>query len=79
MKLSSLTFDQDSKREVLELFDKSVDGEGFIVEISNPQQRVLTPKGEEILLDEWAGVIKGSEAFVKKDTFSLIELAKKME
>lgn len=79
MKISPLTFNKDVKEDILELFGKTIDNEGFIVERENINQRVLTPKGEEIRLEEWAGLIQGSEAFVKSDTFSLMEIAKKVE
>jgi len=79
MKLSRVTFTEESKSDVLELFGKTLDDEGYIVEIDNLNQRVLTPKGEEIHISEWAGVMKGSEAFVKSDIFSLMEIAKKIE
>ena len=78
MKLSNLNFDKEAKIDILDLYDKTIDEEGFIVEKENVRQRVLTPKGEEIHIDEWAGIIKGSEEFIKSDTFSLIELAKKL-
>jgi len=55
-----------------------LDDEGFLVEKENLNQRVLTPKGEEIHFKEWGGIMKGSEAFVKSDTFSLLEIAKKL-
>jgi len=79
MKLSQITFDEESKSDILELFGKTLDEEDYIVEIENVNQRVLTTKGEEIHISEWAGVMKGSEAFVKSDAFSLIEIAKKIE
>ncbi|MBU2616182.1 MAG: hypothetical protein KKC19_03705 [Nanoarchaeota archaeon] len=79
MKLSGITFKEESKIDLLELFEKTLDDDGYIVEIDNVNQRVLTPKGEEIHISEWAGVIKGSETFVKSDAFSLMEIAKKIE
>lgn len=79
MKLSSLRFDDDTKKDILDLYGKTTDEEGFIVEKENVRQKVLTPKGEEIHIDDWAGIVKGSEAFVKSDAFSLLELAKKLE
>ncbi len=79
MKLGNVTFSEEAREDILDLFGKCSDEEGFIVEKENPLQKVLTPKGEEIRIEEWAGVIKGSEAFVKNDTLSLIELAKKLE
>lgn len=79
MKLSPLTFSKLAREDILELYGKSIDDEGYIVEKDNPSQRVLTPNGEEIHIKEWGGMRKGSEAFIKNDTFSLIELAKKLE
>lgn len=79
MKLGNLTFDQSATSDVLELFGKTIDKDRYIVEKDNPEQRVLTKKGEQIHIEEWAGVVKGSESFVKSDVFSLIELAKDLE
>lgn len=79
MKISNVSFDKSIKREILKLYGKTIDEEGFIVEEENTKQRVLTPKGEEIHINEWGGIYKGSEAFVKSDTISLIELAKKLD
>ena len=78
METSNIRFDDSAKKDMLKLFGKEVDEEGFIVEADNPEQRVLTPYGEEIQLEDWGGVRKGSETFIKKDVFSLIRLAKEM-
>jgi len=78
MKISEITFTREAQEDILDLYGKSLDEEGFIVEKENQNQRVLTPSGEEIHIDEWAGIRKGSEAFIKNDAFSLIELAKKI-
>ncbi len=79
MRLSDLRFDKEIKKDILDLYGKTTDEEGFIVEKENVRQKVLTPKGEEIHIDDWAGIVKGSEAFVKSDAFSLLELAKKLD
>ncbi len=79
MKLSLITFSEEAREDILALYGKIIDEEGFIVEKDDPKQRVLTPKGEEIRVEEWGGIRKGSEAFIKNDAFSLIELAKKLE
>lgn len=70
-----ITFDKLAKKEILSLFNKSVDDEGYIVEKEDETQRVLTPQGEEIKLEDFAGIRKGSEIFVKSDFPSLINLA----
>ena len=72
-------FDEDSKKKLLEIMDKFVDSEGFIVEKDNPTQRVLTKDGEEIKFTEFAGVRKGSEIFIKNDIDSVLELADLIE
>lgn len=74
----TIVFSESAKHEVLSLFDKTVDTEGYIVESDDNNQRVLTKSGEEILFEEWAGVTKGSEVFVKSDAISLLEVAKKL-
>ena len=43
------------------------------------EEELIKVLQEEILFEEWAGVHKGSEAFIKSDIFSLIELAKRLE
>lgn len=79
MKPSRIVFDDSCKEDILDIFGKKIDDEGFIVEKGNSNERVLTKQGEEILADEWAGVEMGSESFVKSDILSLIQLAKKIQ
>ncbi|MFH1365585.1 MAG: hypothetical protein ABIH28_03310 [archaeon] len=74
-----ILFDEQSKETLLEIMKKSVDSEGFIVEKDNPTERVLTKDGEEIKLEEFAGVRKGSEIFIKNDINSILELAETFE
>jgi hypothetical protein len=69
-----ITFEESAKTEILSFFDKNVDEQGFIVE-KDTNQRVVTPDGEEIILEEFAGIKKGSEIFIKSDLPSLINLA----
>ena len=72
-----ITFDESAKIDILSYLDKAIDSEGYIVEKNNPSQRVLTFEGEEILLEEWGGVRKGSEIFFKKNLISLMRLLKR--
>jgi hypothetical protein len=69
-----ITFDAASKQEILSFFGKKIDDEGYIIEADNPTQRVITPDGENITLEEFAGIRKGSEIYIKSDLPSLIEL-----
>lgn len=77
--MSVITFDKSARKFILESFNKTIAEEGFIVEKSNPQQRVLTPAGEEIRELEFAGVKKGSEVFIKSDLLSIIELSDELQ
>lgn len=72
-----LTFSKEARRDVLELLDKSVDEDGFIVESDNPEQRVPTFDGEELCLKEFGGVESGSEVFIKNNLVSLMKIAKR--
>lgn len=69
-----LTFTELATDFVLESFGKKTDKDGYIVEAKNPKQRVLTRSGLPINKQEFAGVIKGSEIFIKDDFVSLVEL-----
>ena len=73
----TITFDEAVKKEILDILNKSVDKDDLIVEKDNPNQRVLTFDGEEITLDEFGGVQRGSEVFIKNDIISLMRLSKK--
>ncbi|MFH1751381.1 MAG: hypothetical protein ABH821_00350 [archaeon] len=74
---AQIVFDKNAKKVVLELLEKTVDEEGLIVEKGNPAQKVLTFDGEEISLQEFGGVQKGSEVFIKDNLVSLIRLSKR--
>jgi len=69
-----ITFDTTAKMEVLSFFDKTVDSDGYLIEAEDPTQKVITPDGEEIPLEKFAGIRKGSEIYLKNDLPSLIEL-----
>ena len=69
-----ITFDAASKQEILSFFGKTIDSDGYLIETDNPAQRVITPDGDDITLEEFAGIRKGSEIYIKSDLPSLIEL-----
>jgi len=73
-----ITFDDGAREFVLNAFNKTLDNRNFVVEEADRKQRVLTPRGEDIPLDEFAGVRRGSTIFVKSDIVSLIEAARVM-
>lgn len=69
-----ITFDFESKRKILSFFGKTINEDGYLIEEDDPDQRVITPDGDDITLDEFAGIRKGSEIYIKSDLPSLIEL-----
>jgi len=73
--MNSITFDKSAKDFILETFNKTTDSEGYIVEKDNPDQRVLASDGEEIRMEEFACIKKGSEKYIKSDLVSLIKLS----
>lgn len=68
--LNTITFEESAKEIILSFFDKTIDSEGFIIE-KNTGQRVITPDGEEIRLEEFAGIGRNG-IFIKSDLPSLI-------
>ena len=73
---SILTFDDSVKEEILDFFDKTINDENFIVEKNNTEQKVLSEDGQEVNINEFGGIKKGSEIFIKKDLISLMRLSK---
>ena len=75
-----VTFDSHNRDFILDTFGKTT-ANGFVVEKSQPgrkampSEKVLTPRGEDIPIQEFAGVRKGSVIFVKSDIVSLVEAA----
>jgi hypothetical protein len=69
-----VSFDAGARDFILDAFGKAV-RDGFIVEKSKPDQKVITPRGEDVPVEEFAGVRKGSVVFVKSDIVSLVEVA----
>ena len=71
-----VTYDKDLTGLVLDAFDKKADTEGYLVEKSNPSQRVLTSDGNEIPRALFGGDKRGSELYVSSDLVSIINLCK---
>ena len=78
--MKTITFDDSeaSKKGVLALLGKSVNGEGYIIELSTGE-RVVSPTNQEILLSSFAGIRKGSEIFITNDLPALLEQADYIE
>ena len=74
----TITFNNSIKLDILDLFGKTTDAENYIVEKNNPASRVLTPDGDEIKIDKFAGITNGSLAFIRSDLLSLMYLSDKI-
>ncbi|HEU5187413.1 MAG TPA: hypothetical protein VFT87_02825 [Candidatus Saccharimonadales bacterium] len=74
--MKTITFDgsESAKRVILALTGKTVDSEGYVVEVVSGE-RVVTPHNEELTLENFAGVRPGSEVFITNDLPSLLEQA----
>lgn len=72
----TITFDHELINDVLSAFGKIKDSEGYIIERKS-SKRVFTPNGEEIHVNEFAGITRGSEIYLKSDIISLIEFVEK--
>jgi hypothetical protein len=73
-----IIFDESTRDFVLGAFGKTT-RDGYVVERKCTDEKVLTPRGEEIPLKEFAGVRMGSVVFIKSDIVSLIEAAEALE
>lgn len=76
---NAIVFDSSTREFILEALDKTVDKEGYIVERSNQEQRVLTTDGSPIRAKELAGIKKGSLRFFKSDLPSLLSFSDELE
>jgi hypothetical protein len=73
-----ITFDESARAFILDAFGKTV-RDGFIVEKSKPTEKVITPRGENVPVKDFAGVRKGSVIFFKSDIVSLVEAAESLK
>lgn len=73
---TTLTFDESATEFVLESFGREVDQDGYIY---NPEtgERETTPEGNEIHVDDFAGVEKGSTLFLDDDFTTLVNHIKR--
>lgn len=70
--MKTILFNESTKLTVLRMFDKTIDEDGFIIEVKS-RDRVLAPNGTEVKLKHFAGIRNGSEIFITDDLPSLIE------
>lgn len=73
-----ITFESSLKKEMLGIFGFTTDEYGYIVEKDTPDQKAMTPDGQSIHIDEWAGLMAapgGGLIFIRSDLVSLIEFS----
>lgn len=75
--MRTLVFDESTKSVILQIFGKSIDDEGMIVDEAG--KRVLDPQGNEVSASDFAGMKKGSEIFITKDLPSILQYADQAE
>lgn len=73
--ITQISFDASSKAFILEVLGKKIDPQGYVVEAQGDAP-VLTPDGQPLHIDEFAGVRKGSEIFFKSDLPSVLDAVK---
>lgn len=67
----TITFPDSLRELVLGAFNKKADSDGLVIE-ADTGHRVLSHDGQEMTLDEFGGIKKGSEIFIRDDIASLI-------
>lgn len=70
----TITFDKSAKSLILDSFEKKANDAGIVVEKKDPEQTVIAQDGQELTLEQFAGIKKGSEVYIKSDLPSLIKL-----
>ena len=71
---SRLTFNEGALPFILKAFGKEINEDGKIIDPTNGEI-ILTPEGEELTKENFGGIKKGSEIFIKKDLLAAIKLA----
>jgi hypothetical protein len=67
--MAGLKFESGAAEFVLDAFDRDIDEDGYIV--NEEGERETTPKNEEIRIEDFAGIEKGSELFIDDDFTSI--------
>lgn len=72
--MKTIAFTESSLDFILSIFDKEKDESGYIVE-KGTKNRILTPSGDEVKVEDFAGFVPGSEIVLTKDLPSLLQYA----
>lgn len=73
-KKARILFTQKGLPYILEIFGKSINEDGIIIETSTLEP-IATPEGEELEAKRFGALKKGSEKFIKDDLYSIIQLS----
>jgi hypothetical protein len=73
-----ITFDTAAKPLILQIFGITLDSKSFLID-KGTGERVYTPDGDEVQLEEFGAIEKGSVRVLKSDLPSLIELADRLK
>ena len=65
-----VTFSKNNVMDVLEVFSKTIDKEGFIID-KGTKERILTNDLEPIKWEDLGFILPGSEIFIKADSAGL--------
>lgn len=76
--MKSVVFNKGAQDFLLSALNKSIDSDGYIIDNTNGK-KVPSLDGTYITGDEFAGVVKGSELYVKSDIVSLIEASDRVK
>jgi hypothetical protein len=74
-----ITFDKNVRHFILGAFGKEIDSDGYIIEKASPEERVLTPEGEQLQANRLGAIKRGSLKFFKSDLPSLLTLSDQLE
>lgn len=74
---ANLTFDESAAEDILEAFDREVDEEGYIIDPETGEREVVPGSNQEIHIDDFSGVEKGSVLFLNDDFTTLVDHVKR--
>jgi hypothetical protein len=69
-----LLFNEAALPFILEVFDKTINEDGLIIDMNNGEP-LQTTEGEFLTKYKFGGIKKGSEIFLKDDLLTVIKLA----
>lgn len=67
-----IVFSKENIKEILDLFEKDVDSEEFVID-KVTRERVLANDLQPIKIFEIGGILPGSDVFIRADSDSLVK------